>query len=184
MSDARFAESIAKIAHELRSPLTSLQGFSAMLVKRWDQFTDEQRFEFVETIHADSERMARIVSEVLDLARLEAGRLELNRTRCDLAAVVGKARQALRTLPGHERVDVRIPEGLTAWADAARIQHVFSNLLENAIKFSDEGEIVVSAEVSGDAVQIAVADDGVGIEPDRVPDVFSGPGWVSISAGC
>jgi signal transduction histidine kinase len=114
MSDAHFAESIAKVAHELRSPLTSLQGFSAMLVKRWDQFTDEQRFQLIEAIHADSKRMARIVSEVLDLARLEAGRLELSFERCDLAAVAAQAREGLQVLPGHVRVDLQIPEGTPA----------------------------------------------------------------------
>ena len=74
LSDVGFAELISKIAHELRSPLTSVKGFSATLLKRWDRFTDEQRLQFVETIHADAERMGRIVSEVLDLARLEANR--------------------------------------------------------------------------------------------------------------
>jgi signal transduction histidine kinase len=78
MNDARIADMISKIAHELRSPLTSVKGFSSMLIAKWDRFTDEQRRQFVETIHADAERMGRIVSEVLDLARMEAGRLQLN----------------------------------------------------------------------------------------------------------
>src|SRR5688572_15300924 len=78
MENHRFAEMISKIAHELRSPLTSIKGFSSTLTQRWDRFTDEQRFQFVETIHADSERMGRIVSEVLDLARIESGRLQLS----------------------------------------------------------------------------------------------------------
>src|SRR3712207_2735425 len=86
-----FAELISKIAHELRSPLTSVKGFSATLVKRWDRFTDEQRLQFVETIHSDAERMGRIVSEVLDLARLEANRLEIHPVE---VAVAGIARQS------------------------------------------------------------------------------------------
>src|ERR671910_1340909 len=87
----RFAELISKIAHELRSPLTSVKGFSATLVKRWDRFTDEQKLQFVETIHADAERMGRIVSEVLDLARLETGRFELNPTAVNAKATVDRA---------------------------------------------------------------------------------------------
>ena len=86
MSDPRLAEMISKMAHELRSPLTSVKGFSSMLMKRWDRFTDEQKFQFVETIHHDAERMSRIVSEVLDLARLESGRLELHKANHDAGA--------------------------------------------------------------------------------------------------
>src|SRR5918992_5670333 len=95
----KFAEMINKIAHELRSPLTSVKGFSSTLIKRWEKFTDEQKREFVETIHFDAERMSRIVSEVLDLARLESGRLELRRESVDLGGV---ARMVVERLPESE----------------------------------------------------------------------------------
>ena len=104
MNDAGFADMISRIAHELRSPLTSIKGFSTTLVKRWDRFTDEQKLEFVQTIRSDSERMSRVVAEVLDLARLEAGRLELNRTQVHLLSIATRAREQLAALPGAERV--------------------------------------------------------------------------------
>ncbi|MGH2807422.1 MAG: sensor histidine kinase [Actinomycetota bacterium] len=177
MSEApRFAEMISKIAHELRSPLTSVKGFSATLIKRWDKFTDEQRFQFVETIHHDADRMGRIVSEVLDLARLETGRLELHSTSIDVAAVAEAAAGHHSSLPGAERVKLDIEEGLRAWADPDRIGHVVSNMIENAVKFSDEGPILVRGRKAEDAmVEIVVTDEGVGIEPERLPDIFSGP---------
>src|SRR5688572_13524144 len=140
----RFAEMISKIAHELRSPLTSVKGFSATLVKRWDRFTDEQKLQFVETIHADAERMGRIVSEVLDLARLETGRFELRPTLIDLNVVTTKTAQSYMSLQGSDRVTVEIDETMKVWADAERFAHVIGNLIENAIKFSDEGPIEVS----------------------------------------
>jgi signal transduction histidine kinase len=175
MSDVRFAELIGKIAHELRSPLTSVKGFSATLIKRWDRFTDEQRRQFVQTIHADAERMGRIVSEVLDLARLEAGRLELNLTRLDVAVVMEKAASNLAELSGVERVAIDVEPGLTAWADADRLEHVLTNLVENAIKFSDSGAITVSGRSSNGWVELSVTDEGIGIERDRLADLFSGP---------
>jgi signal transduction histidine kinase len=176
MSEAvQFAEMISKMAHELRSPLTSVKGFSATLIKRWDRFTDEQRFQFVETIHADANRMGRIVSEVLDLARLEAGRLELHATGIEIAPVLEAAVQNHGSLPGAERVTIECEDGLRAWADSDRLGHIVSNIVENAIKFSDEGPIVVTAGRSGDSVEIRVTDKGVGIEPDRIGGVFSGP---------
>jgi signal transduction histidine kinase len=175
MSDVRFAELIGKIAHELRSPLTSVKGFSATLIKRWDRFTDEQRRQFVETIHADAERMGRIVSEVLDLARLEAGRLELQLTRLDVAAVMEKAASNLAELAGAERVTIDVEPGLTAWADGDRLEHVLTNLVENAIKFSDGGAITVSGRGVDGWVELTVTDEGIGIERERLADLFSGP---------
>src|ERR671915_812998 len=164
MADVSFAELISKIAHELRSPLTSVKGFSATLVDRWDRFTDEQRLQFVETIHADAERMGRIVSEVLDLARLETGRLELNPTAVNAKAIVDRAVEAHSRQSGAERVEIDVPEELSVWADPDRLGHVLGNLVENAIKFSDEGPITISASVGNGTVVISVADGGVGIE--------------------
>ena len=172
----RFAEMISKIAHELRSPLTSVKGFSSTLIRRWDRFTEEQKFQFVETIHADAERMGRIVSEVLDLARMESGRLELHQQNVDLAALTEKAAGHHAALPGSDRVKVDVPEGLRAFADPDRLEHVLGNLVENAIKFSDEGEILISGREAGDNVEISVADGGVGIEEERLGTVFMGPG--------
>jgi hypothetical protein len=169
--NARFADMISKIAHELRSPLTSVKGFSATLVKRWDRFTDEQRLQFIETIHHDAERMGRIVSEVLDLARLEAGRLELQVQPVSLREVAEKAAANHSDLGGADRVRIEVAEDVTVQADPERLGHALSNLVENAIKFSDEGPIVVAA---GNGT-ITVSDEGVGIPDDQVADVFSGP---------
>lgn len=175
MPDATFAELISKIAHELRSPLTSVKGFSATLVDKWDRFTDEQRRQFVETIHSDAERMSRIISEVLDLARLEAGRLELHPDDVQVAAVARRAADQLSELPGAERVEVRVDGSVIVHADQDRLGHVLTNLIENAIKFSDEGPIEVTATTEGDEVHIVVSDRGVGIETGRIDQVFSAP---------
>lgn len=169
--NARFADMISKIAHELRSPLTSVKGFSATLVKRWDRFTDEQRLQFIQTIHHDAERMGRIVSEVLDLARLEAGRLELQIQPVGLHDVASKAVANHSSLGGADRVRIDIDEAVTVQADPERLGHALSNLVENAIKFSDEGPIVVAASDGA----ITVSDDGVGIAADLVGEIFSGP---------
>lgn len=176
MSDAGFAEMISMIAHELRSPLTSIKGFSATLVKRWDRFTDEQKLEFVETIRSDAERMSRVVAEVLDLARLEAGRLELNCTQAHLLSVATRARANLDALPGAERVAIDVDDDLSVWADVERLGNVLTNLVENALKFSDDGPVTLRAWPGENGVVcVAVTDHGVGIEPDRAPHVFEGP---------
>jgi signal transduction histidine kinase len=175
MEDARFAELISGIAHELRSPLTSVKGFSSTLVKRWDRFTDEQRFQFVETINKDAERMARIVSEVVDLARLEANRLELYPQRTQIGPLASKAVDQVADLPGADRVVVQIDDDVYGWADPARLEIVIFNLLENALKFSDAGPVRVSAQNADGDLALVVEDEGIGIDSARLPDLFNGP---------
>lgn len=173
---------IAKIAHELRSPLTSVKGFSATLVSRWDRFEDQQRFELVEAISYDADRMARIVSEVLDLARIESGRLELNLRDVPVQETVDAVLSDLRRQPGVERVQVAIPPNLTVRADPDRLQHVVFNVIENAVKFSQNDAIVVTGSTDGRAVTLSVADRGVGIPEERIATVFDGPGPAGQSA--
>src|SRR5688572_10253322 len=117
MSESRFAEMISKIAHELRSPLTSVKGFSATLLNRWDRFDDEQRKQLVETIHADAERMGRIVTEVLDLARIESNRIELHTTDVPLAELCQEALQDSAVHGGSARVTIDVPDDLVANMD-------------------------------------------------------------------
>ncbi|MGI8774246.1 MAG: sensor histidine kinase [Actinomycetota bacterium] len=175
MSESRFAEMIAKIAHELRSPLTSVKGFSSTLVSRWDRFSDEQKLELVTAIHLDADRMGRIVSEVLDLARLEAGLLELHRTTTDLHKLVSETLQHQKNRPGVDRVNVEVPEGTELFVDCERMLHVLSNLVENAIKFSDDGPITIRGSTDGDHAVIEVRDEGIGIPPERIEDIFLSP---------
>jgi signal transduction histidine kinase len=183
MEDGRFADMISKIAHELRSPLTSIKGFSSTLTQRWDRFTDEQRLQFVETIHADAERMGRIVTEVLDLARIESGRLQLSARPVSLFAAAEKARDHIGSLRGMERISISVDEQLRVWADPDRLAHILRNLLENAVKFSDDGPITVEARRAGDCVEVLVADGGVGIPAERVDNVFSGPAPTAQKSG-
>jgi len=183
MAEVDFAELISKIAHELRSPLTAVQGFSGTLVKRWDRFGDEQRLQLIETIHSDAVRMGRIITEVLDLARLETGRLQLNPAQTSVAEIAKRARGNVTRLPGAERVAVEIDGEVTAWADPARLENVLTALIENAVKFSDEGAVHVGAEERADGtVEIAVEDHGEGIPEERIPGLFSGPSAAGASA--
>jgi signal transduction histidine kinase len=175
MSDTSFAELISKIAHELRSPLTAVQGFSGTLVKRWDRFSDEQRLQLVETIYADAQRMGRVISEVLDLARMESGRLELSLAEVVVADVAERTGANAARLPGADRLEVHVDDELKVWADATRLEHVLDNLVENGIKFSEEGPVVLAARSADSMVEISVSDRGIGIAPERMSELFSQP---------
>ena len=183
MTEPTFAEMISKIAHELRSPLTSIKGFSATLVRRWDRFSDDQKLQFMETILSDANRMSRIITEVLDLARLEAGQLELMSAEAHLASVVDKAVSEVAVVPGTERVNVDVPDDITVWADPDRLERIIATLVENGVKFSEEGPVELVARADGDRVIISVKDRGVGIEPERIDSIFAGPGPAGQMAG-
>jgi signal transduction histidine kinase len=174
MADARLAEMISKMAHDLRSPLTSLKGFSGMLATKWDRFDDAQKLEFVEAISFDAGRMARIVTQVIDLARLEAGRLELKQTRKPVAEIARAAERTVAHVGGADRIEVDVPDDLIVHADPERLELVLSNLLENALEFSDEGAIVLAARSEDGSVVIEVRDSGPGIEAEQVSEIFVG----------
>jgi signal transduction histidine kinase len=173
--EPRFAELIARSGHELRSPLTSIKGFSSTLVKRWDRFTDDQRLQFIETIHTDSERMGRIVSEVLDLARAEVGHLELQLGPVNLSVSVKTVVDRYADGPDRARIEVNVPDGLNAWTDRERFERSLDNLVENACKFST-GPISIVAEHRAGSTLVSVADKGDGIDPEHLPNLFLAAG--------
>ncbi|MGQ4513766.1 ATP-binding protein [Streptomyces sp. DW26H14] len=141
------AELIATVAHELRSPLTSVKGFTATLLAKWERFTDDQKRLMLETVDADADRVTRLIAELLDISRIDSGRLEVRRQPVDIAAAVGRHVQAY-TAAGQppDRFLVRIQQPLPElWADPDKIDQILGNLLENAVR---HGEGTVTIEVA------------------------------------
>ena len=182
--DREKSDMVATVAHELRSPLTGIKGFSATLLSRWEAFTEEQRVFMLQTIDADADRLSRLITELLDAARIDAGRLSLRTepVRLDeltervLASVFSTAEQ-----PPLPRVEGEIP---LVWGDSDRVTQVFTNLVENAVRHG-EGlrEIVVTAHESNGrpGVLVSVLDNGPGIPEEARMRIFSrfwrsGPG--------
>src|SRR5919112_2017567 len=138
---------ISTVAHELRSPLTSVKGFTATLLRRWDRFTDDQKRFMLETIEHDADRVTRLITELLDISRIDAGRLEVRRQPVDVAAATRRHVERM-IASGHDthRFDVRAADGLPeVWADPDRLDQVLGNLLENAVR---HGEGTVRIDVT------------------------------------
>ncbi|WP_314613682.1 sensor histidine kinase [Streptomyces stackebrandtii] len=174
------AELIATVAHELRSPLTSVKGFTATLLDKWERFTDEQKRLMLETVDADAGRIKRLIAELLDISRIDSGRLEVRRQPVDLAAAIGRHIQ-VHTTGGQppDRFFVRIRPQLPAlWADPDKIDQILGNLLENAVR---HGEGTVTIEVApgtaGDdgeeGTEVTVSDEGPGIPEASMSRVFT-----------
>ncbi|WP_226913343.1 sensor histidine kinase [Gephyromycinifex aptenodytis] len=177
-AEAANAELISLVAHELRSPLTSVKGFSTTLLRRWDRFNDDQKHLMIETIEADAGRLARLIHELLDVSRLDTSRLRLDPTRIDLVSVID-AQVARFVAAGLDRARFdwsAPPEPIWVRADPDRLDQVFTNLLENAIRHG-AGTVSLSVQLlTGCDVpraQVAIADEGEGIRPEHYPLVFT-----------
>jgi PAS domain S-box-containing protein len=173
------AELVSTVAHELRSPLTSVKGFTATLLAKWSRFTDDQKRVMLETVNADADRVTRLITELLDVSRIESGRMEVHRQLVD---VPERARKIIagRVAAGESEDRFRItavgdlPE---TWLDADKIDQILANLVENAVRHG-AGIVTVMvqrAQTGSDhlaAVAVSVRDQGEGIPPEMAPRVF------------
>ncbi|GAA2394339.1 ATP-binding protein [Streptomyces glaucosporus] len=173
------AELIATVAHELRSPLTSVKGFTATLLAKWERFTDDQKRLMLETVDADADRVTRLITELLDISRIDSGRLEIRRQPVDMADAVDRHLRAhVAAGQDPDRFVRRIARPLPAlWADPDKIDQVLGNLLENAVR---HGEGTITIEVapartkSGDeGTAVTVSDEGPGIPEESMSRVFT-----------
>ncbi|MCX3059929.1 sensor histidine kinase [Streptomyces beihaiensis] len=175
------AELIATVAHELRSPLTSVKGFTATLLAKWERFTDEQKRLMLETVDADADRVTRLIAELLDISRIDSGRLEVRRQPVDIAAAVSRHIQA-HVAAGQDadrfllRVEQPLPD---LWADPDKVDQVLSNLLENAVRHG-EGTVTIDVEphtpataTAPAATSVTVSDEGPGIPEESMNRVFT-----------
>ncbi|MGW0929907.1 ATP-binding protein [Streptomyces sp. NPDC002644] len=175
------AELIATVAHELRSPLTSVKGFTATLLAKWERFTDDQKRLMLETVDADADRVTRLIAELLDISRIDSGRLELRRQPVDIAAAVDRHIQAYVAAgqsPDRFRLDVERPLP-DLWADPDKVDQVLGNLLENAVR---HGGGTVTIEITAQAspregveaaTSVTVSDEGPGIPEESMNRVFT-----------
>lgn len=183
------AELVSTVAHELRSPLTSVKGFTATLLNKWGRFTDDQKRVMLETVNADADRVTRLITELLDVSRIESGRMEVHRQLVDLpdrARKIIAGRVAAGDAEDRFRLEVHggLPE---TWLDADKIDQILGNLVENAVRHGAgivtvvveparmDGEAALPPAVGlgvPDAASVSVRDQGEGISPEVAPRVF------------
>jgi hypothetical protein len=171
------AELVSTVAHELRSPLTSVKGFTATLLAKWPRFTDNQKLVMLETVNADADRVTRLITELLDVSRIESGRMEVHRELVDVPA---RARRLIagRVAAGEpeDRYRLEVVSDLPdTWLDADKVDQILGNLVENAVRHGAGIVTVVveRARIGGDqAVAVSVRDQGEGIPPEMAHRVF------------
>jgi signal transduction histidine kinase len=166
---------VATVSHEIRSPLTSVKGFTRTLLARWDRFSDEQKRTMLATIDADADRVTRLLRELLDVSRIDAGRVQLHRRPTDVAAVVRAVveKAAVGELGGDRTVHVHVDDDLPLVpADPDKVEQVVTNLLENALAYAPDSPVWIEVCRVGSQVRLSVLDHGPGIEEDQRLTVF------------
>jgi signal transduction histidine kinase len=170
------SEFLANMSHELRTPLNAIIGFSEVLTERMFGELNDKQDEYLKDIHASGQHLLSLINDILDLSKIEAGRMELELTEFDLpnaienALILVRERATRRGITLGHSVDDRLG---TIQGDERKVKQVLLNLLSNALKFTPEGgRIDVSAGVHDEVAEIAVADTGVGIAPEDQETVF------------
>ena len=166
-------EIVAAVSHELRSPLTSVKGFSRLLLDRWDRLSETDKLDLVAQINRDADRVTRLVTELLDISRIEIGRLSLRMEGIDLAALVRDI--VARVELSHPAIVcvVAIDELPRVTADRDRVEQILTNLIENGAKYATVDRLRVDAYADESSAFVAVSDEGPGIPHDELESVFT-----------
>ena len=168
---------VTTVSHELRTPLTSIYGFAETLLRRDVPFEEEERRVFLGYIASESERLTRIVDQLLSVARLDSGDLQVSVAPTDVRTVVSDVVQSAEQAPSGNgrRFVVDLPtEPLDAEADRDKLRQILANLVDNAIKFSPNGgTVTVAARANGEVAEVRVVDEGIGIPEEEQRRIFT-----------
>ena len=164
---------VANASHELRTPLTVIGGFTETLLD--DSLPNEQRRQFAQTVLANTQRMQRIVDDLLDLSRIESGGWKPNPSQVDIRALAEEALSVVEERRPDKRLALNVeisPDATHVWADPTALRQVLTNLVDNAVRHTNEGSVTVFARRAPGGVAIGVSDTGIGIPPDHLPRIF------------
>ncbi|WP_242494653.1 PAS domain-containing sensor histidine kinase [Nocardioides zhouii] len=170
--DRERSDLVATVAHELRSPLTGVKGFVQALLNRWDKLSDDQRKLMLETVNADADRLARLIAELLDVARIDTGRLQLYPREASAEVLVRRVVDSIEAGTARE-IGLEVQDDLPdVFADPDKLTQVVTNLVENAIRHG-QGQVCVRLATSDIGVRITVDDEGDGIPVELRRRVFT-----------
>lgn len=173
-ADRRKTHFLATLAHELRNPLSPIT--SALALMRDDAIDNAELATLREMVERQVEQMVHLVDDLLDLSRISRGKIDLRRTKCRLQPIIRQAIESVQPFIAESShvLKTDIPDQrITLHGDAVRLAQVFTNLLNNAAKYTPlDGKICLSIEVKGEAVEITISDNGIGIENHKIGSIF------------
>jgi signal transduction histidine kinase len=167
-------EIVSTVSHELRSPLTSVKGYTSLMLNRWERLTDDQKRMMLEQVNHDADRVTRLITELLDISRLETGRLILRRQMVDLTELAESVVEKVTLEYPELEATLTFPPGFpSVYADPDKIEQVLTNLVENACKYASPKGLRIDGTVDSLAVSVGVHDRGEGIPGSDLPKVFT-----------
>jgi two-component system phosphate regulon sensor histidine kinase PhoR len=166
---------LSTINHEMRTPLTAILGYTDLLLE--SDLLPSDAVEMVDYVRRNSERLLRLVNDILDLSRLESGTLLVVRQRMGIRSAVERTLSAVKPMADekHLQITVDIPSISDVFADPDRVEQVLTNLLSNAVKYTpDWGCVTVAAreDAAAYAIEVSVRDTGISIPPEQLPHIF------------
>ena len=164
---------LAKMSHDLRTPMNAIIGYTRILLRRSKDILEERQYRNLENIQVSGRHLLELINDILDLSKIEAGRMEVNLEVVELPALVNECASAVESMvkPGVElrrAVDAVEP----VQTDPDLLRRVVNNLLGNAVKFTEEGNITVGLRAADGKVELSVADTGVGIPEEEQAGIF------------
>jgi GAF domain-containing protein/CheY-like chemotaxis protein len=166
---------LANMSHELRTPLNSIIGFSRVILKGIDgPLTDLQKTDLT-SIYNSGQHLLGLINNVLDLSKIEAGKMELNFEEVEIAPIVKGIMSTAMALVKDKPVELNqnVPDDLPrVWADPTRLRQIILNLVSNACKFTDKGEVTVKVTAEREKIVLSVSDTGMGIDVDKLDSIF------------
>jgi signal transduction histidine kinase len=181
--DRERSDLVATVAHELRSPLTGVRGFVHALLNRWDKLNDEQKKLMLTTVASDADRLSRLIAELLDVARIDTGRLQVHPRPCELATLTERVVAAVQHATSR-RISLETAAQPRIMADPDKVTQVLTNLVENAVRHG-EGDVEVTVAmdpVDAGSATVRVTDEGRGIPLELRKTVFT-KFWTASSGG-
>jgi signal transduction histidine kinase len=170
------SEFLANMSHELRTPLNAIIGFSEALIERMFGELNDKQADYLKDIHSSGQHLLSLINDILDLSKIEAGRMELEVTAFDVGAALSNAMTLLRERAQRHSIALQLDAGPqlgTIRADERKFKQVLINLLTNAVKFTPEGgRVDVRARMTDGGLQVAVSDTGIGIAKEDQEAVF------------
>jgi two-component system, OmpR family, sensor histidine kinase KdpD len=165
---------LAAVSHDLRTPLAAIKASATSLLDESVRWDEEARTEFLRAIDEETDRLSLMVGNLLDLSRIEGGALRPDKEWYDVAELVADVADRLAPLAAGHRLSTRVePDLPVAFFDYVEIAQVLINLIQNAVKYTPSGTAIsVAARRSGGAIELAVADTGPGIPPQKIPHLF------------
>ncbi|WP_340818451.1 PAS domain S-box protein [Methanolobus sp. WCC4] len=171
------SEFLANMSHELRTPLNSVIGFSDLLGVTIKEDITEKQLGYINHINKSGRHLLELINDILDISKIEAGKMELELERLHASEVLNEVRESVLPLAQKKNITIRIPENHNNGeiiADRLKLQQIMLNLLSNAIKFTpDNGEVSISLSKKNDKTEFSVADTGIGIPKDKQEDIFN-----------